>query len=150
MSLYALKSGRPLDVTPVSTPSLSEAWTYGADFSRGLRVADGNKVMLYVSGTASIDEAGRTIHVGDIEAQVDRMLRNIASLLVQHGSTFESLVSGIGYLRNPNDAPVLRSMFRKSGFDGFPCALVEAPLCRPELLCEAEAVAILPFVRTGA
>lgn len=150
MTLYAVKSARPLDITPVSTPSLSEAWTYGADFSRALRVAEENKAMLYVSGTASIDEAGQTAHVGDIEAQVDRMLHNIASLLAQQGGSFENLVSGVGYLRNPDDAWVLRSMFRKHGFDGFPCALVEAPLCRPELLCEAEAVAVLPFPTAGA
>jgi enamine deaminase RidA (YjgF/YER057c/UK114 family) len=150
MTLYAVKSARPLDITPVSTPSLSEAWTYGADFSRGLRVADENKAMLYVSGTASIDEAGQTAHVGDIEAQVDRMLHNIASLLAQQGGSFENLLYGVGYLRNPDDAPLLRSMLRKHGFDGFPCALVEAPLCRPELLCEAEAVAVLPFPTAGA
>ena len=81
---------------------------------------------LYVSGTASIDEAGRTVHVGDFEAQVDRMLHNIASLLAQQGATFENLVSGVMYLKNPSDAPVLRSMCRERGFDGFPCALVEA------------------------
>jgi enamine deaminase RidA (YjgF/YER057c/UK114 family) len=144
MSLYAVKSPRPLDVAAISTPSLNEAWTYGADFSRGLRLADANKVSLYVSGTASIDEAGRAVHVGDFEAQVARMLHNISSLLAEQGATFENLVSGVTYLRNPDDAPVLRSIFRERGFDGFPCALVEAPLCRPELLCEAEALAILP------
>jgi enamine deaminase RidA (YjgF/YER057c/UK114 family) len=151
LSLYAVKSPRPLDVAPMSTPSLNEAWSYGADFSRGLRIVDANKVTLYVSGTASIDAAGRTVHVGNFEAQADRMLHNIASLLAQQGATFDDdLVSGVTYLRNPNDAPALRSMFRKRGFDGFPCALVEAPLCRPELLCETEAVAILPLATAGA
>ncbi|HET9063647.1 MAG TPA: RidA family protein, partial [Candidatus Binatia bacterium] len=72
MCLYAVRSGRPLDVTLMSTPTLNEAWTYGAEFSRGLRVVDANKVTLHVSGTASIDEAGRTVHVGDFEAQVER------------------------------------------------------------------------------
>jgi len=143
MSLHAVKSPRPLDVTLMSTPSLNEAWSYGVDFSRGLRFADTNKVTLYVSGTASIDEEGRTIHVGNCAAQADRMLGNIASLLAQQGATFEHLVSGVTYVRNPSDAPVLRSMFHRRGFDGFPCALVEAPLCRPELLCEAEAVAMV-------
>lgn len=150
MTLHAVKSSRPLDATSMSTPSLSEAWTYGADFSRGLRVTDRNKVTLHVSGTASIDEAGQTVHVGDFEGQVDRMLHNIASLLTQEGATFENLVSGVAYLRNPRDASVLRSMFQRQGFDGFPCALVEAPLCRPELLCEAEAVAILPLAGARA
>jgi enamine deaminase RidA (YjgF/YER057c/UK114 family) len=150
LSLIALKAPRLLDVALMSAPSLNEAWSYGADFSRGLRVVDANKVALYVSGTASVDEAGRTVHVGDFEAQVDRMLHNIASLLDQQGATFGSLVSGVTYLKNPSDAPVLRAMCRARGFDGFPCALVEAPLCRPELLCEAEAIAILPLAPAGA
>ena len=87
MSLQAVQSPRPLDVTRMSTPSLNEAWSYGADFSRGLRLAEANKVTLYVSGTASIDEAGRTVHVGDFEAQAERMLDNIESLLARQGAT---------------------------------------------------------------
>ena len=150
MHLHAVKSSRPLDVTPMSTPTLNEAWSYGADFSRGLRIAEVNKVALYISGTASIDEAGRTVHRGDFAAQVDRMLHNIATLLAQQGATFENLVSGVTYLKHPSDAPVLRSICRQRGFDGFPCALVEAPLCRPELLCEAEVVAMLPLATAGA
>jgi len=145
LSLRAVQSPRPLDIGVMSTPTLNEAWSYGADFSRGLRLAEANKVMLYVSGTASLDEAGRTVHVGNFEAQVDRMLENIETLLAQQGASFENLVSGITYLKNPGDAPVLRSMCRERGFDNFPCALVEAPLCRPELLCETEAVAMLPL-----
>src|SRR5262249_42886541 len=136
LSLYAVKASTPLDVVPVSTPFLNEAWDYGSDFSRGLRVTDANKVALHVSGTASIDETGRTVHVGSFEAQVDRMLHNIATLLEPQGASFADLVSGVAYVKNPGDAPMLRAMLRSRGFDGFPCALVEAPLCRPELLCE--------------
>jgi enamine deaminase RidA (YjgF/YER057c/UK114 family) len=149
MRLHAVKSPRPLDVTPMSAPTLNEAWSYDADFSRGLRLADANKVTLYVSGTASIDEAGRTVHVGNFEAQVGRMLDNIASLLAQQGATFEDVVSGVTYLQHPSDAPVLRAMCHERGFDGFPCALVEASLCRPALLCEAEVVAMLPLPTAG-
>jgi len=150
MSLLAVQSPRALDVTRMSTPTLNEAWSYGADFSRGLRLVEANKVTLYVSGTASIDEAGQTVHVGNFEAQADRMLDNIASLLAQQGAGFENLVSGVTYLKNPGDAPVLRSMYHQRGFDNFPCALVEAALCRPELLFETEAVAMLPLATAGA
>jgi enamine deaminase RidA (YjgF/YER057c/UK114 family) len=150
ITLHAIKTPRPLDPTPMSTPTLNEAWSYGADFSRGLRFADANKVMLYVSGTASIDESGRTVHVDDFEAQVDRMLQNIESLLAQQGARVENLVSGITYLKHPSDAAVLRSRFRERGFGSFPCAIVHADLCRPELLCETEAVAMLPLSSGGA
>ena len=148
--LHAIRSSRPLDIGPMSTPTLNEAWSYGADFSRGLRIADANKVSLYVSGTASIDEAGRTVHVGDFEAQVDRMLHNIASLLAQQGATFADLVSGVTYLKNRSDTPVLRSLLRQRGLDDFPLALLEAPLCRPDLLCETEVVALLPVATAEA
>jgi enamine deaminase RidA (YjgF/YER057c/UK114 family) len=143
MTLHAVTCPQPLDVTLMSTPLLSQAWSYGVDFSRGLRLAEANKVTLHVSGTASIDEAGRTVHVGDFAAQADRMLDNIASLLAEQGATLADLVSGVVYLKHSADAPLLRSRLRRRGCDGFPCALVEAPLCRPELLCETEAVAIL-------
>jgi enamine deaminase RidA (YjgF/YER057c/UK114 family) len=144
MSLYALRSSAPVNVELMSTPTLNEAWTYGAEFSRGLRVVDANKVTLHISGTASIDEGGRTVHVGDLAAQVERMLRNIETLLRAQCATFEDVVSAVAYLKRPNDAAVVRGMLRDRGFDGFPCAFVDAPLCRPELLCEIEAVAVLP------
>jgi enamine deaminase RidA (YjgF/YER057c/UK114 family) len=150
LSLYAVKSRRPPVITRMSTPSLNEAWSYGVDFSRGLRLAESNKVALYVSGTASIDEAGQTVHLGSLAMQVDRMLDNIASLLARQGATFENVVSGVTYLRSPSDAPILLARCRDRGFDAFPCALVEAPLCRPELLCETEAVAMLPLATSGA
>lgn len=150
LRLHAVKSSRPLEVTLISTPTLNEAWSYGADFSRGLRIPEVNKVALYVSGTASIDEAGRTAHPGDFEAQAERMLHNIASLLAEQGATFANLVSGVTYLKNPCEAPALRALCRQRGFDGFPCAQVQAALCRPELLCETEAVAMLPLSTAGA
>ena len=150
LSLYAVKSDRPLDVAIMSTPSLNEASSYGAHFSRGLRVADANQVTLYVSGTASVDEAGLTVAPGDFAAQVDRMLHNIASLLGQQGARFGDVVAGVTYLKNASDAPALRAMFRTRGFEGFPCALVQAPLCRSTLLCEAEVVAVLSLATAGA
>jgi enamine deaminase RidA (YjgF/YER057c/UK114 family) len=139
-----LTAMRPTDATVISTPTLNEAWSYGADFSRGLRLSDGNQVTLHVSGTASIDEAGRTVHQGDVTAQAERMLRNIETLLAGQGAGFPDLVSAITYLKRPADAAAVRAVFARRKFQGFPCSVVEAPLCRPDLLCETEAVAVLP------
>jgi enamine deaminase RidA (YjgF/YER057c/UK114 family) len=149
LSFQAVKSPR-LEVSGMSTPLLNEAWSYGADFSRGLRVVDANKVALHVSGTASIDEAGRTAHVGGFAAQAERMIDNVASLLAGQGAGLGDVVSGITYLRDAGDAPVLREVARRRGFLGFPCAVVQAALCRPELLCETEVVALLPRSAAGA
>ncbi|MDG2304542.1 MAG: hypothetical protein P8R42_07765 [Candidatus Binatia bacterium] len=149
LSLHAMKSPRPIDIQQMSTPSLNEAWSYGADFARGLRVVEVNKVVLHVSGTASIDAAGQTVHVGDLERQAERMLDNIESLLEGQGTTFGSLMSGVMYLKQPSDALAVRAICARRGFEGFPYAFVDAPLCRPELLCEAEVIAMLPLKPTG-
>jgi enamine deaminase RidA (YjgF/YER057c/UK114 family) len=144
LGLYALRSAPPPERTVMSTPTLNEAMVYGADFVRGMRIVETNKVALHVSGTASIDEAGETVHTGDFEAQVDRMLVNIAALLEGQGATFREVVSAITYLKRPEDAGRLHEKLREAGFEGFPNVLVAAPVCRPELLCEAEALAFLP------
>ena len=142
LGVYAVKAGHSLARTVMTSPTLNEAAQYGADFVRGLKVVEANKVVLHVSGTASIDEHGRTTHVGDFEAQADRMLVNIAALLEGQGADFGDVVSAITYLKHPADAARLREKIRAAGFAGFPHALVAAPICRPDLLCETEALAV--------
>jgi enamine deaminase RidA (YjgF/YER057c/UK114 family) len=144
LGLYAVKADRPLVRTVMSSPTLNEAPQYGADFVRGMRVAETNKIALHVSGTASIDEQGNTAHVGDFQAQADRMLVNVAALLEGQGAGFGDVVYAITYARNPADAPRLRQKLREAGFEGFPNAMVVAPICRRDLLCEIELQAVLP------
>ncbi len=144
LSIYAVKAGHPPLRTVMTSPTLNEAGEYGADFVRGMKMEEANKVALHISGTASIDEEGKTAHVGDFEAQADRMLVNVAALLKRQGATFEDVVSAITYLKHPKDAPRLREKFREAGYEGFPNVLVAAQVCRPELLCETEAFAVLP------
>jgi enamine deaminase RidA (YjgF/YER057c/UK114 family) len=147
LGVYAVTTGRPLVRTMMTSPTLNEAAQYGADFVRGMRVEETNKVSLLVSGTASIDEHGRTAHQGDFDAQADRMFVNIAALLRRQGATFGDVVSAITYLKHPADVARMRNKIRDAGFEGFPHALVAAPICRSDLLCETEALAVLQLQR---
>jgi enamine deaminase RidA (YjgF/YER057c/UK114 family) len=146
LGIYAVKAAKPPERTVMTSPTLNEAMSYGADFVRGMKVVEANKVALHVSGTASVDEAGRTAHPGDFDAQADRMLHNIAALLDGQGATFGNIVSAVTYLKHPADGDRLRAKLHEAGFEGFPNVLVEAEVCRPELLCETEALAVLPRV----
>lgn len=143
LSLYALRASRNVEV--MRTPTLNEAWTYGSDFSRGLRVVEENRVALYLSGTASVDEEGRTVHPGDLESQVDRMLLNVSTLLSGYGASLRDVLSAITYLKEPRDAERVIRLLDRRGVVGIPNAIVHAPVCRPDLLCEMEAVAALPL-----
>jgi enamine deaminase RidA (YjgF/YER057c/UK114 family) len=144
LGLYAVKAGRPPVRTVMTAPTLNEAAQYGADFVRGMKLVETNKVVLHISGTASIDEHGKTAHPGDFEAQADRMLVNVAALLEGQGANFGDVVSAITYLKHPADAERLRQKLHEAGFEGFPHALVAAPICRSDLLCETEALAVVP------
>jgi len=144
LGLYAVRSADSPVRVAMSAPTLNEATSYGSDFARGIRVDEANKVALHVSGTASIDETGRTAHPDDFEAQVDRMLVNVAALLEGQGAAFRDVVSAITYLKRPADADRLRAKLGDAGFAGFPNVVVAAPICRPELLCETEVLAVRP------
>jgi len=144
LSLYAIEQTEAV-AQPMSTPTLNEAWLYGADFSRGMKIEGPNGITLFISGTASVDERGRTVHRGDFEAQVERMILNISTLLEKQESSWSDVVSAITYLKNPADAPSLDNILTRKGIRGFPNVLVHAPVCRPDLLCEMEAIAKFPL-----
>jgi enamine deaminase RidA (YjgF/YER057c/UK114 family) len=71
------------------------------------------------------------------------MLVNIAALLAGQGADFGDVVSAVTYVRHPADSTRLREKLHDAGFEGFPHALVAAPICRPDLLCETEALAVV-------
>jgi len=60
---------------------LNEAYSYGSAFSRGLRIDLNGLAILLISGTASIDGRGNTVHVGDFRSQTRRTFDNITALL---------------------------------------------------------------------
>lgn len=68
---------------------LNEAYAYAkpSSFSRGMRIDLNGVTILLISGTASIDENGKSVHIGDFRAQMRRTLANISGLLASEGCT---------------------------------------------------------------
>ena len=64
---------------------LSPTHDYGVAFERGVKVVGTSADHIYISGTASIDHLGHILHEGDVLAQTDRLLENIAALLAESG-----------------------------------------------------------------
>jgi 2-iminobutanoate/2-iminopropanoate deaminase len=135
----------------ITAPSvLNEAYDYPApsSFSRGLRVDLGGLAVLLISGTASIDEHGETVHVGDFRAQLRRTYRNITGLLAAEGAAWKDVVRTTCYLRDIERDyaafnEVRTEFFREQGLNPLPASTgIQAILCRPELLVEIEAIAI--------
>jgi 2-iminobutanoate/2-iminopropanoate deaminase len=129
---------------------LNEAYDYAkpSSFSRGLRLKFGNVVVLLISGTASIDEQGRTLHVGDFRAQCRRTYYNIGKLLESEGATWKDIVRTTCYLRDiDRDYDAFNEertvFYKEQGLDPLPASTgIQAKLCRPDLLVEIEAIAL--------
>ncbi len=129
---------------------LNEAYCYDkpSSFSRGMRIDLGNVTILLISGTASIDEHGVSVHLGDFRAQMRRTLSNITGLLAAEGCTWHDIVRTTCYLRDiERDYEAFNeertAFYKEQGLDPLPASTgIQAILCRPELLIEIEAIAM--------
>jgi 2-iminobutanoate/2-iminopropanoate deaminase len=130
--------------------TLNEAFHYPkpSSFSRGMRLDLGSVVVLLISGTASIDEHGVSVHLGDFRAQLRRTFKNITQLLAAEGATWKDIVRTTCYLRDiERDYEAFNeertAFFHEQGLDPLPASTgIQAILCRPELLIEIEAIAM--------
>ncbi len=135
---------------------LNEAYEYAkpSSFSRGMRIDIGNVVILLISGTASIDEQGVSVHIGDFRAQMRRTYKNITALLAAEGATWHDIVRTTCYLRDiDRDYAEFNeertAFFKEQQLDPLPASTgIEAKLCRPELLIEMEAIAMFKRAKT--
>src|SRR5581483_10604465 len=81
---------------------LNEAYAYAkpSSFSRGMRIDLNGLTILLISGAASIDEEGKSVHIGDLRAQCRRTFANITGLLESEGCTWKDIVRTSCYLRD--------------------------------------------------
>jgi enamine deaminase RidA (YjgF/YER057c/UK114 family) len=142
-------SAERIGKTAIRAPqALNEAPEYGSAFSRGVALGFGNVRVLLISGTASVDEHGATVHAGDLRAQVRRTFENIAALLAAEGATWKDVVRTTCYLRDiDRDYAAFNEertrFYAEQALDPLPASTgIQAILCRPDLLVEIEAIAV--------
>jgi 2-iminobutanoate/2-iminopropanoate deaminase len=141
----------PIEKRAITNHSvLNEAYSYArpSSFSRGMRIDLNGVVILLISGTASIDEHGASIHVGDFRGQCRRVFQNITALLAAEGVTWKDVVRTSCYLRDiDRDYAQFNeertAFYKEQGLNPLPASTgIQAKLCRPELLIEIEAIAM--------
>lgn len=135
----------------ISAPeALNEAYDYPrpSSFTRGLRLDIKGVTILLISGTASVDKDGNTVHAGDFGAQTWRTYRNITALLESEGASWKDIVRTTCYLRDierdyAEFNEIRTEFFKEQGMNPLPASTgIQAILCRPDLLIEMEAMAI--------
>jgi enamine deaminase RidA (YjgF/YER057c/UK114 family) len=111
-------------------------------------VVAGNTV--YLRGQIGQDlDTRESVGVGDVEAQAERAMANIAMLLEESGAQLEDIVKVVVYLTDIRyREPVYRVMGRwLKGVFPVSTGLVVTALARPEWVVEIDATAVIPEER---
>lgn len=102
--------------------------------------------VVYLRGQIGQDlDTRESVGVGDVEAQTEKAMANIAMLLEEAGSSLADIVKVVVYLVDPRyREPVYRVMGRwLQGVHPVSTGLVVSALARPEWLVEIDATAVL-------
>lgn len=120
---------------------LNPTYEYGVTFERGTVMEYGDRAQVFISGTASINNKGEVVHIGDIVKQTHRMWENVETLLREADTDFEDVMQIIVYLRDTADYEVVADLFAER-FPNIPTVITLAPVCRPTWLIEMECIAV--------
>ena len=130
-------------VRAISGTKQRSPFRYGSAFSRAMIVEDSSSKLILVSGTASIDGQGKSVHVGDSAAQIHQSLKVVAALAEGEGATLQDLCEVTVFIKRKEDFPVFQKVIEQVGIPNIPSVNVVADVCREELLFELDAVFII-------
>ena len=105
---------------------------------------------VYLRGQIGQDlDSRESVGIGDVEAQAEKAMANIAMLLEESGSELGDIVKVVVYLTDIRfREPVYRVMGRwLKGVYPVSTGLVVSALARPEWLVEIDATAVIPADR---
>ncbi len=131
------------NVSRMINPRQNEATDYGSAFSRGVSVETSANIYGFVSGTASIDEQGKSIHPDDMEKQTARTFENIEALLEGVNGGLQNIVQATAFVKREQDIPVFEREVQKRNLENLPIIRTVADVCREDLLFELDATAII-------
>lgn len=143
MDVFAVRpKSENLTIQEVPSPLQNPALDYKSSFSRAVELAYPTHKTLLISGTASIDPSGASVHIDDPEKQIRLTMDVIKAILESRGMGWDDLFRGIAYFKNMETLPIYDRVAAELGIPGFPLAVSHADVCREELLFEIELDAV--------
>jgi enamine deaminase RidA (YjgF/YER057c/UK114 family) len=139
------KISRPA-IKQLSNAGQKDAFCYGSAFSRGALVCENDVSLFQLSGTAAIDEEGKSLYPDDIRSQIDCTFDKVEALLGQTGGRLSDICAATVFVKRPEYVSIFREMATARGLDHFPAVCVVTDICRKELLFEIDAEAVIKKV----
>ena len=137
-------SGNKVSKERCTSPLQCEPTQYEVFFSRVVRVSFPHDDLLLMSGTASIDKLGETLHRRNCGKQMLQTLAILEAILEKNNASFENVAQAIIYVKHDQDLALCLNIMQERGFPVHRSLLYITDVCRQDLLCEIEAHAIIP------
>jgi 2-iminobutanoate/2-iminopropanoate deaminase len=110
-------------------------------YSQGI-VANG---FLFTAGQIAIDPATGQVVTGNVAAQTERVMVNLAAVLATVGASWKDVVKTTVYLHDMNEFPVVNEVYGKALGDARPArSTIQASALPRGVLVEIDAVVAIP------
>lgn len=127
-----------ITVKMVDSPLQCSALEYRKSFSRAAEIDSPQGRTLLISGTASIEPGGKTIHIGDPEKQIELTMQVVKAILESRGMDFKHAIRAIAYIKRPEYRVYWQNWLKKNNLPVAFAEEVYADVCRDDLLFELE------------
>jgi enamine deaminase RidA (YjgF/YER057c/UK114 family) len=131
------KGGR-IEIKPIESPLQSSAMSYRSSFSRAIEIKFPEYRKLLISGTASIDKDGASMHKNDCRKQIDKTMEVISAILKSRNMRWQDATRAIAYFKNKEDIHLFEEHCGEKSIPEIPVIFAQAAICREELLFEIE------------
>lgn len=127
-----------VQISKVLSPLQCSATDYKSSFSRAVEIKFSDYRRLYISGTASIDEDGNTIHIGDVKKQIARTMEVVGAILESRHMSWKDVSRAIAYFPDLANSYLLKEYCTNKLIPDMPIAIAHGDICRDDLLFEIE------------
>jgi len=108
-------------------------------YSQAIRAAG----MIFTSGQVAIDPATQQVITGDIAAQTDRVLKNLAAVLHASGSSLDKVLRCTVFLKNMGDFAAMNEVYGRYFTQTPPArSTVEVARLPKDVLVEIDVIAL--------
>jgi 2-iminobutanoate/2-iminopropanoate deaminase len=108
-------------------------------YSQAIRAAG----MIFTSGQVAIDPATQQIIAGDVAAQTDRVLKNLAAVLQASGSSLDKALRCTVFLKNMGDFTAMNEVYGRYFAQSPPArSTVEVAHLPKDVLVEIDVIAL--------
>ena len=99
--------------------------------------------LIFTSGQVAIDPATQQVIAGDVSAQTDRVLKNLAAILKASGSTLEKVLRCTVFLKNMGDFAAMNEVYGRYFKQSPPArSTVEVARLPKDVLVEIDVIAL--------